>query len=404
MPPLIFLLLVAQMRIGPYLSWDDSTTTTIRINWRTYSADSSVLAYGVDSLTDTLKDNSMTTIHSFRLTGLTPGTSYNYQILGSGYSTPVYTFRTAPEGADSIVFVVYGDTRSDSAAHQMVVNAIMESNPQFVINTGDLVYNGGNLGEWYTFFNIEKELLHEAPLMPCLGNHDYPPDNYFSLFYLPENEEYYSFEYGNVFFVALNTEAWDYSAQRTYLDEKLSEAEQDPSKWLIVYFHRPPYSMGGHGSDLDVRSAFCDVLEQHHVPVVFNGHNHFYQRTEPINGVTYIVSGGGGAPLYQPGSASWIAYGEGCYHYVRIVATATELSMKAIRATDGAVIDSLVIYPTGVEEKIDWDVSKKELCRGLGIFDIAGRFVGPDLSALRKTGVYFLRERGKRPRKIFLIR
>lgn len=401
---LISLLLVAQIRIGPYLSWDDSTTTTIRINWRTYSADSSVLAYGIGSLADTLRDTSMTTIHSFRLTGLTPGTSYNYQILGSGYSTPVYTFRTAPEETDSIVFVVYGDTRSDSSAHQMVVNAILESGPQFVINTGDLVYNGGNLGEWYNFFNIEKELLHEAPLMPCLGNHDYPPDNYFSFFYLPENEEYYSFEYGNVFFVALNTEASDYSVQREYLEEKLSEAEQDPSKWLIVYFHRPPYSMGGHGSDLDVRWAFCDVLEQHHVPVVFNGHNHFYQRTTPINGVTYIVSGGGGAPLYQPGSASWIAYGEGCYHYVRIVATATELSIKAIRATDGAVIDSLVIYPTGVEEKIDWDVSKKELYRGLGIFDIAGRFVGPDLTSLRKTGVYFLRERGRRPQKVFLIK
>ncbi len=395
-------LILSGISIGPYMSWDDSPASTIRINWRTSSADSSILVFGIGSLTDTLADSEPTTIHSFKLTGLLPGSTYVYKIIGEDYSTPTYHFRTSPENPDSVVFVVFGDTRSDSAAHQMVVNAIIEANPEFVINTGDLVSDGEKMSEWITYFNIEREMLHNAPLMPCIGNHEYPLDNYLSLFYLPGNEQYYTFEYGNLFFVALNTEVSDYSTQRTFLDSVLRQASQDSGKWLIVYFHRPPYSAGGHGSDQDVRSAFTEIMEQHHVSLVFNGHNHFYQRTVPINGVTYIVSGGGGAPLYDPGSASWIAYSEAAYHYVLVKALQDSMIVRAVRASDGEIIDSFTVYrPTSVgEQESNYTIP---IIGRTGVFDITGRYVGSDSTAIKKSGLYIIRDRTG-SRKLLIVR
>ncbi len=401
---LLFLLLISQLRIGPYMNWDDSTTTTIRINWRTYQAESSIVAYGIGSLSDTIVDTTQTTIHSIKLTGLTPNSVYSYKIIGNSFTTPVYHFHTAPTGADSINFVIYGDTRSNGSPHRTVVHAIAQENPQFVINTGDLVPDGRSMSDWYAFFDIEAEMLRNAPIMPCIGNHDTPPTNYLDLFYLPGNEEYYSFKYGNLYFIALNTESNLY-AQRPFLTQELINATQDSSNWVIVYFHRPPYSAGGHGSSYSVRNAWCSILSQYHVPVVFNGHNHFYQRTIPINGVTYIVTGGGGAPLYSPGSASWVAYSEACYHYMRITATANRLSIKAVRATDGVVIDSVTFTkPVGVSERIDYGMLNGSIRGNFKVLDITGRVVGNGLKRIEKPGIYFLYQKGKRLKKICVVK
>ncbi len=405
MVKVLLMILVSQIRIGPYLSWDDSTNTTIRITWHSFSNDTNLLVLGIDSLTDTLRDSVPTRVHSFKLTDLNPGTCYIYKVIGSSYFSSTYSFKTSSSNPDSVVFAVFGDTRSNANAHSMVVNAIIQVNPEFALNTGDLVSNDGNASEWYSFFHIERDLLHDVPLMPCLGNHDYPPDNYFSFFYLPENEEYYSFEYGNVLFVALNTEARNYSTQRTYLENKLREASYDPNKWLIVYFHRPPYSWGGHGSDPLVRSAFCDVMENYGVKLVFNGHNHFYQRTVPINGVTYIVTGGGGAPLYNPGWSSLVAYAEACYHFVLVKATQNELSVKTIRANDGAVIDSFTIHRTGVNEHIIWDeVGAYDFKNSARIFDISGRLIGNNFKDIRKTDLYLIERKDKKFVKLLIVR
>ncbi len=400
-----FALIVSQLRLGPYMNWEDSTSTTITISWYSVVADSGFIAYGVGSLTDTVWDTVSVIAHSFKLTGLTPRHRYIYKVAGSSYSTPIYSFRTAPLSADTIRFVVYGDNRSDSAAHQMVVDAIAQQDPDFVINTGDMVGHGNDIDDWYEFFAIEADLLHNSPIMPTIGNHDTPSYIYRQFFHLPENERYYTFEYGNVVFIALNTETSDYSSQRTYLQQRLEEITQDSSKWVVVYFHRPPYSAGGHGSDYDVRAAWCDILESYGVPIVFNGHNHFYQRSVPINGVTYIVTGGGGAPLYTPGSASWVAYSASCYHYVLVTVTDTVMSIKAIRATDGAVIDSLEFHKRlqSVEEDIH-GLSLPSQKLSPAVFDVTGRVVARDTSSLAKPGVYLWRGKDGTLRKLIIVK
>jgi len=354
-----------------------------------------------------LKDTTLKQIHSFKLTGLAPNQKYIYKIEGTGYSSPVYNFCTSPQSADSITFVIFGDTRSDSIAHQMVVDSITGRNPKFVIHTGDLVADGGNISEWQTFFNIEKNLLPVTPFMPCIGNHESPFDLYFEFFYLPENEEYYSFEYGNMFFIVLNTEdVLSYYTQRLYLEQKLNQAAQDSTKWIIVYFHQPPYSAGGHGSNLLVREAWCDILETYQVPVVFNGHNHFYQRTTSINGVTYIITGGGVAPLYEPDSTEWIAYSEKCYHFCLLTVTDVKLCVKAIRTIDGMAIDSVCFEKPWIyvkESRIKYAKKIKSL-KTPGIYDISGRVISKNISFLPNTGIYFVSDKDKNIRKILILK
>lgn len=117
---------------------------------------------------------------------------YPPEIQSSGYQSEDLTFKTAPI-SNPFNFVAFGDTRTDSAAHQMVVNAIIDHHPDFALNVGDLVGNGTYITMWNTFFNIEKDLMKNTPYMPIVGNHEHPEDNackFYYLFALPNNEKW----------------------------------------------------------------------------------------------------------------------------------------------------------------------------------------------------------------------
>jgi calcineurin-like phosphoesterase family protein len=198
------------------------------------------------------------------------------------------------------------------------------------------------------------------------GNHDSRPSNgngaaYLDAFSLPVNgaspaypdhaERYYSFDYGRVHFVVLDTEfAFQDTVRRA---EQLSWLESDLAAsrqpWRIALFHRSPYSAGGeHGSDLAVRDAFGPLFEQYGVQLVVSGHEHDYERTLPTRAsatgtaVTYIVTGGGGAPLYPAATGTWTAYSASRHHYVRADVTECTLSARAI-GLDGSPFDSVTL-------------------------------------------------------------
>jgi hypothetical protein len=107
----------------------------------------------------------------------------------------------------------------------------------------------------------------------------------------------YSFDYGDARFVALDSNAsMAMLRQRVvpWLERTLSAAPA----WRFVFFHHAPFSDGFHGGYAPVRRVLVPAFERARVDVVFSGHDHDYQRTHPIRGVVYIVSGGGGARLY----------------------------------------------------------------------------------------------------------
>jgi hypothetical protein len=339
---------------GPFSSSSYLTPTatpeqSIYISWNTQSEESTAVAYGTTvSMGDTVRLTGIRYYHHVELTGLTPGQQYYYQVLPTG---TIEQFSTFPVYSSTFDFVAFGDTRSDSVAHQSVIDRILDYPSVLSMHTGDLVNDGNNEADWRIYFNVEDTIIRDYHLVPAIGNHESPFWPYDTLFPLPGMEDYYSIEYGNTHYTILNTEMELYGDQRAWLISDLDEASNDTLiDWIFVGFHRPPYSSGNHGSQIDVRDAWCSLLEQYNVDIVFNGHDHDYERTIPINGVVYIVTGGGGAPLRHVGSNSWTAYSESTYHFCHININELVCRLRAIQP-DGTVFDSLIIDKTiGVAE------------------------------------------------------
>lgn len=330
---------------GPYLSWVNDPQTTITVSWQTEEPESAIVEYGLDTTdTDTITSEGIDTSHSIEITGLEPSTTYYYRL---GSDRRFQGFRTAVASGLPFTFCVFGDNRSDSAAHQRVVDRIVAIEPDFALNTGDLVASGSSMSDWNTFFNVERNLLSSIPFMPSIGNHDLPPAVYLELFHLPGDEKWYSFNYGNVHFISLDTEHDPLGDQKAWLESDLKSANADTAvNWIVISFHRPPYTKGKNNSDVRVREAWCDLFETHEVDLVFNGHNHLYQRTRPIGGVIYIVTGGGGAPLYDPGGESWIARTVKAYHCCRVSVDGLFIRIDTI-GSDGTIFDSFAIRRVG---------------------------------------------------------
>jgi 3',5'-cyclic AMP phosphodiesterase CpdA len=241
-----------------------------------------------------------------------------------------------------VKFVVYGDTRGvwdNWQQAEIVAKAIEEQQPYFVLHTGDLVKSGYNQSQWIEFFT-NSEFIHNSTLYPSLGNHEYHGRPYFKYFSLPNNELWYSFDNGPVHFVALDSTTGIVLKlfQLLWLRKDLRTNNQP---FTIVFFHHPLYSSGNHGSTLHLRWLWQPDFERFNVDIVFNGHDHSYERGQ-VNNVSYIVTGGGGGPLYDVGSNWWTIYSEKTYHYCLVTANQTQLTFQAIKP-NGTIFDSFII-------------------------------------------------------------
>ena len=320
---------------GPYLQ--SVTTSTLIVAWETDLPGPGEVAYGeMAEYGASVADSATGTRHAVTLAGLAPYTVYHYRVESGGAPLSAdVTFRTAA-GPDQtqFTFVVFGDTRTQHTIHQAVVGRVVAQEPDFVLHTGDLVEMGSAIPLWETFFEIERELMARVPLFPALGNHEGNNPYYFDLFYLPGNEHWYTFDYGNARFINLQVDGIaDFrpgSEQYAWLEEALATNTQ---VWLLVYFHIPPYSSVWDALEDDVRQALTPLFEQYGVDVVFNGHKHNYERNE-VNGLTYVVTAGGGAPLYamQEREPTQVAFALE-HHFVLVEIDGHHLQATAISRT-----------------------------------------------------------------------
>jgi hypothetical protein len=279
------------------------------------------------------------------LTELEPGTVHCYRV--EDWTEPV-GFRTAPRPGDegTVRFLAFGDSGGES---RELVRQGMDRVPfDLMLHAGDIAYMRGALSEFeQTFFQTYAELIARFPIFPASGNHDHWTADaapYRQVFALPENgapdglERWFSFDWGSVHFIALDTELVG-SAQADWLERDLS---LNTLPWKIAYLHKPPYSSGAHGSSLDVRAAFSPLFERFHVQLVIAGHEHDYERTRPIAGVTYVVSGAGGFGLRVVGTSDFTAYSEAAFHFLHGELSGDALWLRAIDPS-GGVLDSVRI-------------------------------------------------------------
>lgn len=300
-------------------------------------------------------------VHELRLAGLRDGARYRYTVSGPGLAPAEGTFSTLPSAQVPFRFVVYGDTRSVPTVHASVVEAVRREGPDFVVHTGDLVEDGRDLAVWQEFFTLEAPLLRSTIFVPVIGNHEIVRpgspgiENYRRFVHVspdgPSPELDYTFRYGNTRFVLANAyDDWTGDA-REWLDRELSKARREgPDDWLFVVMHWGPRSSGPHGDNVLLAEAgVSTVLRRHRVDMVIAGHDHLYERGEHDR-VRYMVSGGGGAPLYRRRGArdGVLAYASE-HHFVRADVERNKVTFTALR-TDGSQIERAVLTRDGWED------------------------------------------------------
>jgi hypothetical protein len=193
---------------------------------------------------------------------------------------------------------------------------------------GDNAYRDGRMEEYQdALFDVFPDLLAHVFLWPAIGNHDKrsfsgPQQGpYFELFDLPtrgesggvpsSTEQYYSFDYGNVHVVVLDSETAPLEPGSPQLEWLKRDLERNDADWTLATLHIPPYSHGGHNSDtasrhFPIRQNVVPLLEAHGVDLVLAGHSHDYERSYPLHGhygtsdtwdpSIHRVEGGNGCP------------------------------------------------------------------------------------------------------------
>lgn len=219
------------------------------------------------------------------------------------------------------MFAVAGDSRGGDEVYLEILRRVEEDGAEFFVNTGDLV-NHGTEDEFQHFSDLMSDFT--VPFFPVPGNHDSPDgllDEY--LEYSGALAQHYSFDYGQGHFVVIDSHLGGLrNLEIDWLEADLSSTDQ-PLK--VVFLHHPPFDPDGtdhimlHGNE-----KFMALVEEYGVSYVIAGHIHAY--VEGVqNDVRYVITGGGGAPLYGAG------HPYAFYHYVRVTVSGTDVSTEVVK-------------------------------------------------------------------------
>ncbi|MFA5811092.1 MAG: metallophosphoesterase [bacterium] len=257
-----------------------------------------------------------------------------------------FAYAQARHPEDAFSFAVTGDNRSGDRIYKKIITAIMQRRPALVFNTGDIIPNPGNRAQWANFKALSRIIT--VPYYYAPGNHDIDDEKSQEVWReevnFPGEETYYSVTHGNSLFVVLNSyepqnELRIAGRQLAWLAHTL-----DPAKYehQFVFIHAPLFLWQGAtnlGRSLDkhpdARDALHRLFVQKKVDVVFEGHEHTYRRMD-VDGIKYVVTGGGGAPLY--GSHSLTPFN----HFVLVTVKGRRVETKVIDR-DGALRDEFVL-------------------------------------------------------------
>jgi predicted phosphodiesterase len=351
---------------GPQVALVTETSATIA--WRSRKRAVGAVEYGPTTAYGARVSTGVAQLdHAVALEGLSPDTVYHYRILQDEVVVSAgHLFRTAAP-APLLRFAVLGDSGGATAAQLAVAARVKAFAPDLVLHTGDVIYESGAPHELDpAYFTPYRDLLDRIPFYLSLGNHDVLTANGQPLLdavVLPVNaqegtERYYSFDRGGAHVVVLdsNSPLAAGAPQRAWLEGDLASTS---ANWVFVVFHHPLFSSSRHGSDLALRAELAPLFEQRGVDVVFNGHDHVYERTFPMvagapvesdeephysdpAGPIYVVTGGGGRSLYASGTSAFTACAEAAYHHVEVELDAATATFTAVRR-NGTAMDRFTI-------------------------------------------------------------
>ncbi|MGC8847178.1 MAG: fibronectin type III domain-containing protein, partial [Candidatus Hydrogenedens sp.] len=245
------------------------------------------------------------------LNSLEPNTNYEYRVGNPNLEiwSDWYTFKTEPTQAKTFSFIYLGDAQNGLEEWGKLLKKSIEKCPDcsFILMAGDLVNRGNERDDWDAFFHYADNIFAQYPIVPTIGNHEYKsnpllPKMYLDFFVLPTNgpanitsEFCYSVKYLNAQFIILNANH-NPEQQVPWLEHQLSGSS---SLWKFLLFHQPFYSSAPRRDNKHLRDAWLPLIDQYHVDIVFQGHDHSYWRTYPLKnnqkvspteGTYYVIS------------------------------------------------------------------------------------------------------------------
>ena len=256
---------------------------------------------------------------------------------------------TLPNENGSLKFAVLGDFGTGGRRQYELGDRMFQVHKAFpfeiVLLVGDNLYGAERPQDFRSKFETPYRALLDAGVKfyGALGNHDAREQRYYEAFNMG-GKLYYSFHAPHEpvrFFVLDST--YPVPEQIEWLQKELESTTED---WKIAYFHHPPYSSGGrHGSDVKLRQTLEPLFVKYNVSVVFTGHDHFYERIKPQQGIVYFVVGSGGmlAPGdIKPGSPITDKGFDQDRAFLVAEIKDDKMTFQAISRT-GAVVDSGII-------------------------------------------------------------
>jgi hypothetical protein len=294
------------------------------------------------------------------LRDLTPNVQYQYQLIAyegdAVYPSKVGSFRTADSTVRTFTFAAYGHTRSFPDRHKLVADTIArdEAGSAFVAHVGDLVETLAP-DRIANYFWAIAELARSIPYVAVVGSDATNDSEYYEAFALPRGggtagEEWWSFDYGPLHLVGLNSTQSDPNDPRT--QEQLSWLRQDlrasEGKLTVVFSSDGLYGAAyPSGRNEPLATLWEPVFREHHVAVVFSASTGVYEHAY-VGGIHYVTTGGGGGPLATPPSEDvpgLVFSRYGILHYVRVTVADDALRAEAVPIAS-VIEDEIYLTPS----------------------------------------------------------
>lgn len=311
---------------GPYVQMGHFTNQATLV-WRTDASADSAVDYGLTTNFGATATAGSGWQHEVVLTGLQPGTTYYYRVRSGGATLASASFRTGKAPGTPFRIGLFSDAHLGGSA--AIGGLLAQAAPDLLLANGDVTDDGLYADLDNNLFSKMGAVLAAAPLYWTPGNHDVR-DGFAACreaFALPGNELSYSFEYADALIVSLNAEDLPGTA---WLAGILAASTKP---WKIVFFHEPAYSPdGGHGEHETIRDQYVPVMKQHGVQLACSGHNHFYWRSAPMDGLTQLITGPTGTRTRDTGTApcysQWAVNGTTARTFVLLDINGTVLRIR----------------------------------------------------------------------------
>lgn len=256
--------------------------------------------------------------------------------------------RATPAGQRLWAFGFVGDTQQGEGIFDPIFARLREERVEFVLHLGDLVENADHEEQWQAL--LASAARHHLQLKPVVGNHDRLPHSddrgeaNFQRYFPQLPCTFYSFREHGIQFVMLNSERslLPASEQGQFLRATLA-SHSEPT---IVCLHRPVFSCCPRDWPRQAwhRVWLHGLLQDSPTVLTLSGHHHYYERTRSLDGITYVISGGGSRKLHgaQTLDGRTSAFRAGCNHYGVVDVHADQLHVRVLDL-EGELLDQFTI-------------------------------------------------------------